>query len=182
MPEFTLSTNCLGLPSPTSEGIDAENKLNALIDLSVRALQAESEVTAQHTDKAQKYIAAIGVILGFHVVEMKDLVFTGSTKLALSAIVLAGIGVLLVAMWITLMSMRVRVYPTFPETQALDVLRSKATSERETKERILDVYLDIRDGILKVNQQRGRLLRMSGSLLMIGFFASVVGQMALKIV
>src|ERR1039458_6628861 len=58
---------------------------------------------------AEKYLAAIGVILGFHIVEMGELRFSGpAARLGCSIGVVVGLALLFAAFVVALQSMRVR--------------------------------------------------------------------------
>src|ERR1700726_4993233 len=53
------------------------DNLDAFVSVCVDAYRAENEVTERLTVRAEKYIAAIGVIAAFHVVELPQLKFKG---------------------------------------------------------------------------------------------------------
>ena len=158
------------------------DKLDTLLHFSAEAAKAESDVIAQLRGTAEKHMAAVGLILGFHLVEMKDLAFCdGGSKLVFSIVSLAGVAILLVALGVALWSMRVRTYPTYPRTTDLEGLRAENIGDEQAKSQLVDVYFALRDGIRDVNERRARLLRTSGALLILGFVASVIGQFGLKL-
>jgi len=157
------------------------DKLDSLVPFSAEALRAEADAISQLRGTAEKYLTAISILLGFHIVEIKDLTFCdGASKSAFSVVLLCGIILLLIAMAVAIWSMRVRVYPTYPKTDDLAPLRATATSDA-AREMIVDINLALRDGILAVNEHRAHLLAIAGWLLMLGFVASVAGQIGLKL-
>ena len=157
------------------------DKLDALLDFTFNAFQAENEVIEHHDRTAEKYFGVIGLVLGFHIVEMKEIVFSdGPLRSLLSVVSLSGMGFLLVALVVALLSIRIRTYPTFPETKDLAPLRNQPVTNEDAKGQLVDVYLRLRDAILQVNQRRARLLRYAGVFLLLGFFLSIIGQSSLK--
>jgi hypothetical protein len=157
------------------------NKLDTLLTACAEAYHAENEVISRLTATAEKYLAAIGAILGFHLVELNAINFSRlAENLGFSFVVLTGLTLLLASLGVTLWSMFIREYPTFPVTKDLAPLRDAGVSDEEAKSSLIDVYLDLRDGILRVNERRAKLVRVSGILLLLGFFMSIVGQFGMK--
>jgi len=155
------------------------DKLDTFLAISSEALQAEEAVKDRLAGGAQKYLAVIGVILGFHVVELKELSFSGeAAHKAFLVAVLVGLGLLFVAMATVLWGMRVRRYPTFPRSNDLQRVGTAATDD-EAKSLAANVYLDLRDAIKAVNEKRASTLRIAGIILLAGFVVTVLGQLGL---
>lgn len=158
------------------------DRLDMLLSLSSDAFRAEEEGIERHSGTAEKYIAAIGAILTVQVMESKALTFAGGQlSVLVTAFTLIGIAVLVVALACTVWSMHIRKYPDFPKTAQLMKLRNGAAVDQEVKTQIVMIYLDMRDGILAVNERRARSLAVAGRLLLVGFAIDVVGQFCLKL-
>lgn len=158
------------------------DKLDTFLTICSDALQAEVEVMDRLTGKVEKYVAAIGVILGFHIVELGQFSFSGhAVRTAFSVAAVAGLGLLLVALVLALISMRVRAYPTFPKSCHLQRLMEADVSDDQAKVSAAQAYLDLRDAILAVNEKRASSIRISGAMLAIGFLMSFLGQLGLAL-
>ena len=157
------------------------DKLDVLLTICSDAFQAEAEVMDRLSDRAEKYLAAIGVILGFHIIELGQFSFSGhAVRIACSIGAVVGLCLLLVALVMALISMRVRGYPTFPKSNYLQLLAAAGTDD-QAKRSAAKVYLDLRDAILAVNEKRASTVRISGGILAIGFLMSVLGQLGLAL-
>jgi hypothetical protein len=157
------------------------DKLDLFLTVCSEAFRAENEVMDRLTDKAQKYVAAIGIILGFHVIEMQALSFKGpAARIGLSVGMAGGIALLLLALVASLMSMRVRCYPTFPESGNLKRLATAATDD-QAKHSVAGIYLDLRDAVQKVNEKRASTIRIAGVMLTLGYLMSLLGQLGLRL-
>lgn len=155
------------------------DKLDLFLTVCSDALKAEQDAMDRLTGKAEKYLATIGVILGFQAVKLQELSFSGpSVRVACSIGVLSGIGFLIAAMAVALVSMRVREYPTFPVTGELEKLALTANDDMAMS-MTAKVYLALRDATLVVNEKRAALIKISGVILTIGLFLSVLGQLGL---
>jgi len=158
------------------------DKLDTLIAFSGEAFSAENEAIDRLTTTSEKYLTAIGVILGFHVVEMKDLKFSGDgAAVACSYVVSLGVLLVLIALVAALWSIRVRSYPTYPRTEDLLALDDALIDDDTVKRSLIDVYLRLRDGIRQTNERRAGLIQLAGYLLTAGFLVFMIGQMFLRL-
>jgi len=154
------------------------DKLDVLVAFCSDALKAEDQVMDRLSGRAEKYLAAVGVILGFHIVEAKALTFSGpALRAACSVSVVVGLVVLFAAFVLALQSMRIREYPTYPKTRKLEAEGGK--TDDQMKRDIAATYLALRDGILKVNEKRAFTVRFAGILLTLGFSIMVLAQLGL---
>lgn len=145
------------------------------------ALKAEQDVMDRLSGKAEKYVAAIGVVLAFQAVNLQALSFSGRPAPVICSVgVVAGIALLLAAMALALVSMRAQEYPTFPQSKHLESLALAATDD-QAKSKTAKVYMALRDGILEVNEKRARLIKASGVILTVGLFLSILGQLGLAL-
>src|SRR5580658_5597218 len=117
------------------------DKLDLLIAVCSDALKAEQETTDRLTGKAEKYLAAIGVVLAFQVVKVQELSFRGSlTRVMCSVSVLVGLVLLLASMATALLSMRARAGPTFPRSEDLQLL-GEAKDDNDARSMAAKVYM-----------------------------------------
>ncbi len=155
------------------------DKFDQYFTVCTDALHAEEAAMDRLTDRADKYLATIGVLLGFHIVEPKPLTFSGdAAHIAFSGAAAAGLGLLIVALGLMLWSMRLRTYPTFSKTVDLQEL-AKAPSAESAKYSAAEFYLKLRDEILAINEKRASILKVAGMVLVVGFLLAAVGQLGL---
>jgi hypothetical protein len=155
------------------------DKIDVFISVCSDALKAEDEVKDRLAAGAEKYLGVIGVLLGFQVVKMQDLSFSGgATQLACSVAALLGLGLLFVALALILWGMRVREYPTFPESAVLKKLNAAPTYDA-AGHLVANVYLDLRDSILAINEKRAATYKIAGMVLLAGVLLTVFGQVGL---
>jgi hypothetical protein len=156
-------------------------KLDLFLTLCSDALQAEETIKDRISGGFEKYLTVIGVILGFHVVELKEVSFSVSTARTIySVAALVGMVLLFAALATVLWGMRVRKYPAFPKSKDLQSVATAATGDL-AKGLAANVYLDLRDGIKAVNEKRASNLRIAGLILLAGFLMSVLGQLGLGV-
>jgi hypothetical protein len=157
------------------------DKLDVFLSICSDALRSEEEVKNRLSGGAEKYMAAIGLLVGFHLVEHQELTFSGGA-VHIACTVAAALGWLLLfaALALVLWGMRVREYPTYPESSEMKRMVASATDDA-AKLLAANVYLDLRDGILAVNEKRASIIRCAGMFLLAGFLMSIVGQLGLGI-
>lgn len=158
------------------------DNLDAFVSVCVDAYRAENEITERLTGRAEKYIAAIGVIAAFHVVELPPLKFEGVMwEVASSYLLVAGMFLLSLAFVLTIHSLWLRDSATFATTADLRKLSDPTTTAELAKRSIGLMYLDIRDQILETNQRRARGIVVAGYLLFAGFGLGLVGQIIVRL-
>lgn len=156
------------------------DKLDVFLAVCSDALKSEQAATDRLTGKAEKYLGAIGAIVGFHIVEFGALTFSGNAmQTACSIAILAGLLLLFFALTATLWSMRVQAGPGFPSSEKLQKVLAE-TGEDQARSRVAAIYLALRDGISEINRKRAFTIRIAGALLIAGFLVSVFGQMCLR--
>jgi hypothetical protein len=150
--------------------------------VSSEALRAESEIIDRLTARAEKYVAAIGVILAFPLVEQKKLAAAVSTTHNIPTLLVStGAVVLLLGLFPALYGMRLRNFASYPSTDALWALDSKTVSPDDAKRSVVKMYLEIRDRNRLVNKKRARVLASSGVLILVGVFFIISAQVWMKI-
>jgi hypothetical protein len=157
------------------------DKLDVYLAVCCDALRAEEEVKNRLSGGAEKYLAVIGLLVGFHLVEHQELSFSGgASHIACTVAAVLGWVLLFAALALVLWAMRVRDYPTYPQSSEMKRVAASAT-EDAAKILAANVYLDLRDGILAVNEKRASTMRIAGIVLLAGFLMSVLGQLGLGI-
>ena len=117
--------------------------------------------------------------MGFHLVELKEMSFSGATAhTAFSFGAVAGLVLLFAALATVLWAMRVGEYPTFPKTAALQTVGTAAT-DHEAKNLAANVYLDLRDAIRAANEKQASTFRIAGFILLAGVVISILAQLGL---
>ena len=135
------------------------------------------------TIRAEKYIAAIGVVLALHVVELPALKFkSGMWEIISVVLVVLGFILLSVALVLAIHGMRLQDYATFADSTSLRKLGADETSEEVAKRSVAIMYLDLRDQILAKNQNRARGIVAAGYLLLAGFMLSLAGQIIVRFI
>jgi cytochrome c-type biogenesis protein CcmH/NrfG len=158
-----------------------EDKLAVFLTVCSDALRAEDAAMDRLTGKAEKYVAAIGVILAFLTAEMQLLSFrAGCTSEIFSVLVVAGVVLLLIALAASVASMRVREYPTFSDSEYLMRLADADTDDRARRS-VAKLYLELRDGIRRVNERRALTLRVAGIAFTAGYVVSLFGHLGLAL-
>lgn len=159
------------------------DRLDAFVSVSSDAFRAETAVMDRLTSRAEKYIAAIGVILAFHVVEFPTLKFKAGTFQIVSLIlVVVGLVFLAVALILALHSMRLQDYVTFSTSDKLCKLDEATINDDVVKRSVALLYLDLRDQTLAKNQARARGIIAAGYCLLGGFVLSLAGQLIVRFV
>jgi hypothetical protein len=137
-----------------------------------KAFKQELDAVSHLTTKAEKYLTAAGVILALKILNtlgapsaMKD---TLRASFHVSAVAL-----LLVSMAVSLLSIRVRRYATYPERRELyDELINLPLDDARLK--AARFYLDARATNREANSERAKALVWAGALLLAGFAALVI--------
>lgn len=157
------------------------DKLETLLSVASDALKAEDEVKDRLGGGAEKYVAVIGALLAFRLVDLKDMSFTKATaQTAFSYAALAGLVLLLAALAAVLWGMRVGKYPTFPKSPELWCIGTAANDD-DAKATAVNVYLDLRDAVRAANERRASTFRIAGFLLLAGVVISILAQLGLSL-
>jgi hypothetical protein len=158
------------------------DKFETLLSVCSEAWRAENDVIGRLSDRAEKYIAAVGVILAFHVTELPKLNFNAPIREAVSsALIVLGMMILGVALILAIFGMRLRGYPTYATSENLRKLDARALDDEAVARSVAYLYLDMRDQILQTNQKRARGIVAAGYLLVCGFLLSTAGQIVARI-
>lgn len=145
------------------------------------ALHAETAVIDSLTASAEKYLAAVGIALGFQVSTVDGVVRETAAEPLAQRLLILGPVILAAAVLVLLLSMRVRRYPTYAPSASLKELDSTDVDEHAINLSVGHLYLRMRDGIRSVNERRARALQIALGLIVAGFFSTVAGQMIVKL-
>ena len=155
--------------------------LDVLLETSREALREELDVIERLTSRAEKYLAAVGVVLAFQTVQVEKLAFVEAAKRWPSAIAVTGALVLGVSVIFALASVHLRIYPTYPATDELMKLDDATISDDGAKRSVIDLLLKVRDGVQSVNERRAEQVNVAAMLLLGGFALTLVSQVWLRI-
>lgn len=159
------------------------NKEDLILQHSEKSFSAEEARTKELDDKAEKVVAAIAVVSGFHLVDVGRLAFAGSPQAVLSSwIAVSALAVLGVALVFTLLSRRVQDYVSYPRgLKLIDDLRCEGIDAEASKLLVGRMYLRAHDRNAALNDNRAKMLSMGGNLLVVGFLLAVASLIVLKV-
>jgi len=148
------------------------SKEDIVLQHSEKAFLSEENRANYLENKAEKFIAAIVVIIGLHLVDINKLTFTGTCQTQLSswfaAAALVAFGIAIV---VALLSRRIENYLSYPRGKSLiDELSDSRIGDEESKLLIAHMYLRFHDQNARINDKRAKLLSLSGHFLVTGFF------------
>lgn len=177
---ITKRVRCLGRASDLS-CTDMADPAEAFRSVCEEALHAETDVIDSLTSSAEKYLAAVGIALGFQVNAIGTAPHQNTPAAPFAQFLLIlGPVILAAAVIVLLLSMRVRKYPTYAPSEDLRQLDPTEVDEQTINRSVGHLYLKMRDGIRAVNEQRAKAVRIALGLIISGFFATVAGQIILK--
>lgn len=159
------------------------SKVDLVFQESEKAFLAEIGRGERITDKAEKYIGAIAIIIGFKLIDLDSLKFSGQNSQALASwIAVVSFLVLGLSLVQALLSRRVLRYYSYPRGEKLiEDLRSDELDNDMAKVKIAKMYLTARERNALINDNRAKLLSVSGILIVIGFTVAAVGHIVAKI-
>jgi hypothetical protein len=159
------------------------NKQDIILQQSEKFFSAEEARTQQLDEKAEKVIAAIVVVVGFHLVDINRLAFAGRPEVVLSSWIAAFALIILgAAIVFALVSRRVQAYVSYPRgLKLIDDLRDQAIDEEGSKLLIARMNLCAHDCNAQLNDTRAKLLSISGTMLVAGFLLAVASIAIVKI-
>ena len=155
------------------------DKTDLIVQQSEKAFLQERARADKLIAAAEKYIAAVAVIIGFKLLDIENLSLTGSWQQIvhgwLTVLALLTLGT---ALLLTFWSMRVFKYYAFPRgTKLIDELKDPGISDEAAKIKVARMYLSAHDTNAQINDRRARLLSVSSALLVAGFLLTVIGYL-----
>jgi hypothetical protein len=159
------------------------SKLDIILGEAEKAFQYEEKRRDNLDKKTERFVAAIALVFGLHLIDLEHLAFSGNLPdklyswLAIGAILALGISLI-----VALLSNRVVNYYSYPRgTRLIDELKSEDISDDSTKIRIAGMYLKAHDINAKINDARAQWLSYSGIFLVSGFFLAIASHLVIKV-
>lgn len=160
-----------------------DSKEDTVLDVCEKAFCDEKERAKRLEEKAEKYLAAIGVITGLGLYSLTNLVFIGnlikviSSWLAIAAFVSLG-----AALLFSIESRGIKDYVSYPRGKDLiDKLIAPGMNTSSAKMMVADMFLEAHNINAVINDQRANLLRWSEKLIVIGFVLGVGSYLVPKV-
>lgn len=160
------------------------SKIELVFQESEKAFNAECEREDRLTTKAEAYIGAIVVIIGFKIVNFEALesidfsAHSLSSWLSLVSFLLFGVGLVF-----ALVSRRVWDYLSYPRGESLiQELRPNTIDDDSAQIMVAKMYLEAREWNAQINDRRAVMLSKSGIFIVLGFIVLVLGAITAKIV
>ncbi len=148
------------------------NKIEIITRESEKAFLAEIGRGERLTDKAEKFVGAVALIIGLKVFNLDGTILNRlglAGFLALLSFILLG-GALVLAS----LSRRVLEYASYPRGLTLiDDLKGDSVSDDAASIKVAKMYLNLYDHNARLNDRRAKLLALSGILLVAGFLLAV---------
>jgi len=159
------------------------SKIDLVYQVSEKAFNAERDREEVLTDKAEKYIAAVVIIIGFKLINLDNLDLFGSNGSMLSSwISFLSFIVLGISLVYSLLSRRIWPFQSYSRGESLiEELRSDHINDEMAKISVAKMYLHVRECNAKINDRRARMLSVSAVLMVVGFIMAVFGHMILKL-
>lgn len=157
------------------------DKIELVLQQSQEAFQTEISRNDLLTSKAEKYLAAVGLLISMGLVDVagpgdqQSLSQVGAPAwLHLSALVAFAL-----SFAATLLTLRTREYVSHPRgTGLVDSLKSRDIDDRGAQVRVAKMYLLARETNALINDQRSRLLSLGGVTLAPGFVLAAAARLA----
>ena len=158
------------------------SKVDLIMQESEKAFKAEVSRSETLTNKAEKYIAAVGLVVGFQLIDLNRLYFGSIWKQGLlDFLPLLAFFTLGAALVFALISRRVLNYLSYPRGETIiNELKDNNINEDAAKIKIAKMYLTAHDKNAGINDQRAKYLSIVGVLIVIGFVLAVASHLILK--
>ena len=153
-------------------------KIDIILQESEKAFLAESERRDNLTSKAEKYISAGAVVMGFRFIDIQGAAqITFCMILAILSFILLG-----VSLFFSILGMQVRQYDSYPQGKKFALGLKEDISTDMVKIEMIDMYLSAQDTNAHLNNKRAKRLSYSGIFLAIGFLLAVISYLLEKII
>lgn len=160
------------------------NKVDLVFQESAKAFYDEWKRTERLRNLGEKLVAAVAIVVGFHLIEIETLVLAGAWQQAVrSWLALCALLALSISLALTFSGMRIGRFRGRPRgTTLIDAVKDEAVTDAMAKIKITKMYLDCRDTNAEVNDKRARLLLFSGTLLVAGFLLALASYLMARVV
>jgi len=151
------------------------SKTSIVREVAEKAAVAESDRTQSLLGKAEKYTAAVIIVIGYQLLDVKTLLESLSPWVKASSC--APLIVLGASLFFALQGMRLKGYAHFPRGNALwDKLAPETVSEDAAQEALVQLLLNTREQNARLNDAKVKLLVWSRWLFFTGVLLVAAGQ------
>lgn len=151
---------------------------DVIVNVAFNALQAELKRGDALHQKAEKLIVAVGVVSGFQLIDIKNVITLQADAYTTIFVVLSFL-MLSASLLYAFLSMRVMQNKLYPkERKLLERLEESKEDANKLSFEISGLYLDIRSAKANINDKRAKLLTIGGYLLLAAFFMIVLINVA----
>lgn len=154
-------------------------KVDLIYEQSAKAFYEESKRTERIRDLAEKMIAAIALVVGFHLIEIDNLVLASTWQHTLRAwLSICALTTLSISLVLAFLSMQVGKFYGPPRGMTLiDELKASAITDDMANIKIAKMYLNAYEINGKINDRRARHLLFGGTLLVVGFILAIASYL-----
>ena len=159
------------------------SKLDMVIQESEKAFLAEGARGERLTDKAEKYIAAVALVVGLQLIDLNRSGMWSNWKVGLSSLLaIVALLALCSSLVLALLSRRVRGYLSYPRgTVIIDELKDSNVTDDVAKVKFARMYLTAHDKNAEINDKRAKQLSIVGVVIVIGFMLAVASHLISKL-
>jgi hypothetical protein len=155
------------------------DKNDLILQESEKAFCSEAGRRERLTGKAEKYIGAVAVVIGFRLIELHPKTtlanIQGEYYLIFSIFSFLLLGASLI---LSLLGMQVKGYVSYPRgTELIDKLEGDSISDDEAKKAIASMYLRAHETNARLNDKKAKHLSYGGMLLVIGFLIAIMSYL-----
>lgn len=160
-------------------------KVELVLQESQRAFEVEWRRSESLTTKAEKYLVAVGLVIGFELIRLPPMLELTSTMHVAVAGYLALISILMLflSFLYCLISLRTRPYLAYPRGETLiNELKEEAINDDDAKIKVAKMYIAARDKNASINDSRAILLTRAGIILTGAFVLAVTSYLAMSLI
>lgn len=153
-----------------------------VMQMAHKAFDVEFERTKYIFSKAEKFMAGVVAIIGYHLIDIEK--FINSDYIIIKIASWSALAFLITALLLALMAMQARKYKSFPAGRSLyEMTKDKEIpNEDVASEMIIVLLLDMREDNARINDQLSNLILWSGIFLVVGFMLVVVSRLSVFII
>lgn len=160
------------------------NKMDLILTESEKAFRQDLDRTKNLRQAAERLVAAVAVVMGFHLFELDKISFTGEPGQVLSGWLAVGaLTTMVVSLFLSLLSMKVWNYLSYPRGKTiLDELDDENVSDHDAKVKVALMYLTAYDHNAGINDKRAGLILFSTVILVLGLLLAASSYLIEKII
>jgi hypothetical protein len=156
-----------------------DSKVDLLLAQSTKAFEAEWERADRLTGRAERYLGAIAVVVGFGLVNIEDVLGSEGPIGGMASGWLGGASflALLAAFLLALLALGTRDYWSYPGGETMVVNVAESEDYRSAVMEIVKMYFAAQEENSLINTRRAALIRWSGSALVLGFLLAIATRL-----